>query len=186
MWYCVGQSAAQPPMSENQSELCFNIQTAGSIMQQKWLTWAIKFHNMQNTILFLHCRWWRVSAWQSSCNWFHMCLYHIIKESTRRKTAVASDWDMKPSTGRKKKVREISVAYISPRLRVWISPWILFSRLCDCDPSYTSETLWKHQEFYLFLLTPLPNHLLPLLQMFFVLEKISLQCPCLTPEFHFS
>lgn len=46
---------------------------------------------MQNVIQnFLFCRRCRVSASQSSCNWFHTCLYHIINESTRRITAAAS------------------------------------------------------------------------------------------------
>lgn len=52
----------------------------------------VQLHNTKNMMLmFLCCRWCHVSASQSCSNWFHTCLYHIINESTRRKTAVASD-----------------------------------------------------------------------------------------------
>lgn len=40
------------------------------------------------------------SASENSSNWFHTCLYHIINEPTRRKTAVQppTDWNVWPRT----------------------------------------------------------------------------------------
>lgn len=148
---------------------------------------TIQLHDMQNMIVMLICwRWCLVSASQSWFNWFHTCLYHIINESTRRKTAVASDRLRHAGQHWRKKVREILYFFplplISSGIRVGLSPRILFSRLCDCDPYGTSVMLWKLQ-WVLFVLTaqffqtPFDTTIIH-----FVLEKISNQCWYLTLE----
>lgn len=49
--------------------------------------------NMQNIIrTLLGCRWYHVSVWRSSSDWFHTWLYHIMNESARLKAqTVASN-----------------------------------------------------------------------------------------------
>lgn len=145
-------------VGENQLQLCFiRRETMFQSCSKKDLRQPpLQFHNMQNMILmFLCCRWCRVSASQSSANCFHTCLYHIINESTRRKKAVASDRHAAQHWRKKKEKCSTfsSLDLISHRIRVWLSPWILFSRLCVCDPSNISVTLWKHQGL-LFVFTP--------------------------------
>ncbi len=115
--------------------------------------------------------------------------YHIINESKREKTAVASDrlrhaaqhWEGK----KQENYSTFSPTLISPRIRVWLSLKILFSRLCDCDPFDISVMFWKHQGVvFVFTLQFFFNHLSPVPQSSFVLEKISYQCLYLTPHFH--
>lgn len=87
------------------------------------------------------------SASENSSNWFHTCLYHIINEPTRRKTAVQppTDWDVRPRTeegGRRKRN-----VLLSPRRtrKARPSSQILFSRFCDSDPTDITSMLWEYQ-----------------------------------------
>lgn len=85
---------------------------------------------MRETNIQIRCH---VSASESSSNWFHACLYHIVNESTRRNTAVSSD-----SRGQTCEEEYSTSAWISPgKGFLCRSPRFLSPRLCVYDPCDT-------------------------------------------------
>lgn len=133
-------------------------------------------------LFFFRCRWCSVSASQSSSNWVHTCLYHIINESTRRKTIAPSDRLRHKTLHWRKEVSERFYfsslgPYFSQNKRLTFSPDSIFKALWAWPLRHLWNALKASRGSVCFYFPFLFNHLLALPESLFVPEKISYQYP---------